>query len=144
MGFLMLLLLPWWPCSTYPWSWVSSPSTLLLGHRDTALTRVFRGNCGKICLGTHTGGGSEPGQWGYSAMLDYAVAENRPSLVQSVMLNHEEKQTVLHLRGLHSYWCARLGGHDNKQSNEQIVSNCKVVLHGGNHLAYHHAANLQF
>ena len=77
-------------------------------------------------------------------MLDYAVAENHSSLVQPIALNHEEKKTTLCLRGLHSYWCAGLGGHDNKWSNEQIVFVCKVLLHAENHLAYHHAANLQF
>lgn len=57
---------------------------------------------------------------------------------------YDSVKTILCPRGLHSYWCAGLGGHDNKQSNEQIVSICVVQLHAGYHLAYHHTANLQF
>lgn len=51
MGFLMTFPLPLWSCSTHPWSWVSSPSTLLLGYGGTTTSWESRGNCGQIFLG---------------------------------------------------------------------------------------------
>lgn len=74
------------------------------------MNRVFVGKCEQICLKAYAGVALNWSSGGYTDMLDCSAAKNHSSLVQPLLVNHEDDKTIRCLKQLYSYWSAGLGG----------------------------------